>query len=99
MTFSGKRWTIYDRDQNPIYMTEERWQHIVDPNNHPEVSDYEGHLQTTIRRGQKQQEVLNPRKYRYVYHFDDLPDDFNHTVVIVLYGFTIDEQGKATPNN
>jgi len=29
MALSGKRWTVYDRDGNPIYLTEERWEHIV----------------------------------------------------------------------
>ena len=80
MAISGKRWTVQDRDGNPIYLTEERWQHIVEADNHPEMADYEDHLQTTIQQGRRRQEPLNPRKYRYVQPFDNLPTGFNHIV-------------------
>jgi len=95
----GKRWTVQDRDGNPIYLTQERWEHIVGPTNHPEMADYEEHLITAIQRGRRRQEPLNPRKYRYAYPFDDLPDDSNHIVAIVLFGFDVDQQGKTVPNN
>ena len=77
MAGAGKRWTIRDREGNPIYLTEERWRHITEAANHPEMADYEDHLKTTIQQGQRRQEPLNPRKYRYTHSFDDLPDDFN----------------------
>jgi hypothetical protein len=64
MAISGRRWTVQDRDGNPIYLAEERWQHFVEANNHPEMADYEGHLKTTIQQGRRRQEPLNPRKYR-----------------------------------
>lgn len=35
---TGKLWVQQDRFGNEIYLTEERWQHIVDPDNHPEVA-------------------------------------------------------------
>ena len=95
----GKRWTVQDRDGNPIYLTQERWEHIVDPLNHPEMADYEECLKTAIRQGQRRQEPLNPRKYRYSYPFDNLPDDSNHIVAIVLFGFDVDQQGKTVSNN
>jgi hypothetical protein len=96
---TGRRWTVNDRSGNVIYITEERWAHIVDDDNHPEVSAYEDLVQETLRRGRRRQEPLNPRKYRYVYEFDELPDDFNHIVVIVLFGFTVDERGRSQSNN
>lgn len=99
MTSSGKRWTIQDHDGNLVYLTQERWEHIVDEMNHPEMADYEEHLKTTIKQGRRRQEPLNPRKYRYSHPFDDLPDDTNHVVAIVLFGFDIDEQGHTRPNN
>ena len=99
MSSGGKRWTVYDRDGNSIYLTDERWMHIVDFDNHPEVTAYESHLKVTLRKGHRRQEPLNPRKYRYVFPFDDLPDEFNHIVVIVLFGFDINEQGQTIPNN
>lgn len=99
MNQRGKRWTIRDKQDNPIYLTEERWQHIIDDNNHPEMEEYESHLQLAIRKGRRRQEPLNPRKYRYTYDFDDLPGDFNQLVVIVLFRFDIDEEGHTLPNN
>ena len=96
---NGKRWIINDRDGNPVYLTEERWQHIIDPDNHLEMADYEEYLRTTIRRGHRRQEPLNPRKYRYIYPFDDLPDGSNHVVAIVLFSFDVDEAGNTTANN
>jgi hypothetical protein len=31
----GKLWTQRDRFGNEIYLTRERWAHIIDPDNHP----------------------------------------------------------------
>lgn len=96
---SGKRWTIQDRDGNPIYLSEERWTHIVGFDNHPEMADFEEELKVTIRRGRRRQEPLNPRKYRYTLTIDSLPDDSNHVVAIVVFGFEVDTRGQTTPNN
>ena len=95
----GRRWTVHDRDGNPIYLSQERWSHIVGSDNHPELEDFEEHLKTTIRQGHRRQEPLNPRRFRYVVAFDDLPDDSNHVVAIVLFGFGIDDQGRTKANN
>lgn len=99
MADSGKRWTVQDRDGNSIYLTEERWRHIIDEENHPEVADYESYLKVTLQKGRRQQELLNPRKYRYAHLFDDLPNDFNQVVAIALFGFDVNEQGDTHPNN
>jgi hypothetical protein len=93
------RWTVRDREGNFIYLTEERWRHIIDANNHPEMADYEEHLKTAIRRSRRRQEPLNPRKYRYACPFDDLPDGSNHIVVIVLFSFDVNERGDTIQNN
>lgn len=99
MDGSGKRWVIQDRDGNSIYLTHERWEHITDQTNHPEMMSYEDHLKTTLKKGQRHQEPLNPRKYRYSHFFENLPDDVNHIVAIVLFGFDVDEHGRTVPNN
>lgn len=99
MVRSGKRWTVQDRYENPIYLTQERWEHIIDPINHPEMVDFEDHLGETIQFGQRRQEPLNPRKYRYSRYFDDLPDDSNHIVAIVVFTFDVDEDGRTIGNN
>jgi hypothetical protein len=35
----SRRWIVTDREGNPIYLTEERWQHIIALDNHPEMSE------------------------------------------------------------
>lgn len=97
MDNAGKRWTVRDREGNFIYLTEERWTHILE--NHPEVEFYEDHLKTTLEKGKRKQEPLNPRKYRYGMSFRDLPDEYNHIVAIVLFGFVVDVHGETTANN
>lgn len=99
MDSEGRRWAVHDRYDNEVYLTEERWQHIIEPINHPEMSSYEEHLQETIRQGERQQDSLNPRKYRYAKAFDDLVEDNTHIVAIVLFRFRVSETGETAPNN
>ncbi len=94
----GKRWTVYDRYGNSIYLTQERWKHIIDPINHPEMAAYEEELKETIRKGNRKQDSLNPRKYRYIKAFDNLAKDNTHLVAIVLLRFRENEVGEPVPN-
>ena len=99
MSAHGRRWTVQDRYGNEIYVTQERWGHIIDPLNHPEMEQYEEYIQATLKQGRRQQEPLNPRKYRYTRFFADLPDEVNHVLAIVLFGFDVDAEGLSRPNN
>jgi hypothetical protein len=96
---SGRRWSIMDRYGNVIYLTEERWQHIIEDINHPEMVAYEGHLQEVIKTGKRKQDSLNPQKYRYSKEFDDLLEDNTHIVAIVLFRFSEDAHGRPEVNN
>ena len=96
---NGKRWFARDRYSNEIYLTQERWEHIVDPINHPELEDFEMELQETIESGQRKQDTLSFHKYRYSRTFDDLPEYNTHIVVIVLFRFAEGVDGKPVPNN
>lgn len=71
----------------------------IEPHNHPEMSAYEEQLKETLRSGVRQQDSLNPLKYRYVKAFTDLVQDNTHLVAIVLFRFRPDEIGKLLPNN
>jgi len=99
MMASGRRWTVRDRYNNEVYLTHERWEHITDSINHPEMAAYEEHLQDTIRSGQRRQDALQPQKYRYMKAFDDLAAENTHLVAIVLCGFSAGKDGKPIPNN
>jgi hypothetical protein len=94
-----KRWTTRDRQGNLIYLTEERWEHIVDPDNHPEMEECEDKLEETIRFGRRSQDRLNPQKYRYSLAFDDLAADNTHIMAIVLFRFQETPQKQPTANN
>ena len=96
---TGRRWTVRDRSGNEIYLTEERWEHITEPLNHPEMIEYEDHLREVIRSGRRKQDGLNPQKYRYSKAFDNLVEGNTHLVAIVLFRFSESEDGKPIPNN
>jgi hypothetical protein len=97
---AGRRWMVRDRYGHEIYLTHERWEHIVDPTtNHPEMAEYEEQLKETIRTGARKQDALNPRKYRYSKAFDHLAQDNTHIIAIVLFGFSEDDAGQPVPNN
>lgn len=96
---AGRRWTVVDRYGNEVYLTDERWKHIIEDINHPELEDYEDYVQDVIRTGRRKQDALNPQKYRYSKHYEDLVEYNTHIVVIVLFRFIGDEQGKPLPNN
>lgn len=96
---AGRRWTVRDRYQNDIYLTQERWEHIIDPINHLEMSAYEEQLQDTIRSGQRRQDPLNSQKYRYSKAFDELAADNTHLVAIVLFRFREGPEGRPISNN
>lgn len=96
---TGRRWTVRDRYGNDIYLTQERWEHIIDPINHPEMVEYEEQLKETIRTGTRKQDPLNARKYRYIKAFDHLAEDNTHIIAIVLFGFSEDTTGRPVQNN
>ena len=91
------RWTVNDRFGNTIYLAHERWNHIVESTNHPEMIDVEGHLKKTIRFGMRKQDSLNPQKYRYIKAFEDLPEGNTHIVAIVLFRFKESDVSEPVP--
>jgi hypothetical protein len=96
---SGRRWTVHDHYGHIIYLTHERWMHITEDSNHPEMLDYENELQETIRSGQRKQDVLNPHKYRYSKAFDVLAGYNTHIVAIVLFRLSIGPNAELMSNN
>ena len=94
-----KRWTVRDRYDNDIYLTQERWEHITQSINHPEMLACKSHLKETVQSGRRKQDSLNPHKYRYVKAFVDLAEDNTHIIAIVLFRFGEGEGGKPVPNN
>jgi hypothetical protein len=96
---NGQRWTVRDRGGRSVYLTEERWNHIIEPINHPEMSAFEMELQETIRTGQRKQDSRNPQKYRYSKPFPYLPEFNTHIVAFVLFRFLEANDGTPVANN
>lgn len=96
---SGVLWVTNDRYGNEIYLTQERWEHIIDPINHPDMADFITELQSTIRRGARRQDSLNPQKYQYSHSFDHLTDENTHIIAVVLFRFREHTLGRPSPNN
>ncbi|MBI5650595.1 MAG: hypothetical protein HZC40_09150 [Chloroflexi bacterium] len=90
----GKLWTQRDRFGNEIYLTRERWAHIIDPDNHPEVAPFFDEVAETIRLGRRRQDPYDPNGYRYYRFFADLPDDNTHLVVCVRFRWHTDPDGS-----
>ena len=93
------RWSIQDRYGNSIYLTHERWEHITEDINHPEMQGFEEELKETVMIGIRKQDALNPQKYRYSKDFDNLTATNTHIVAIVLFGLREGETGEIASNN
>jgi len=91
------RETVTDRWGNIVYLTEERWQHILET--HDEMLGYRTHLLETIRRGRRKQDRLDPGKYQYSMGFDDLPIGFTHVIVLVKFSWKAGPKGGEVPNH
>jgi hypothetical protein len=93
------RWTAQDRFGNNVYLTQERWEHIIESINHPEMENCENELKETVESGTRKQDSLNPQKYRYSKEFDHLPANNTHIVAIVLFGVRESTMGEIVSNN
>ena len=92
-----KKWIVQDRYGNTIYLTEERWQHILE--SRPELEPYLEQFLATISTGHRRAEALIPNEYRYFKQFDELLPDNNHLIAKVVFRTQVDESGSYVPNN
>lgn len=94
---SMAKWTVIDRSGNEIYITSERWEHILE--RHDELTDLFDEVLETLRRGKRRQEVLDSNRYRYRRPCLVLLPEFNHIVVAVIFRFQIQLDGTEIQNN
>jgi hypothetical protein len=78
-----RKWTVRDRRGREIYITEERWKHIVE--RHEELSGHLDDVLDTVRKGHRKQDAILSRKYTYTRRCEDLPGDFDRVVVKVIF--------------
>jgi hypothetical protein len=91
------KWTVQDRYGNTIYLTEERWNHILE--SRPDLEPFLEQFLETIRTGRRKQDALMPNEYRYYKPFDELLPENNHLIAIVVFKTQVDETGNYVPNN
>lgn len=77
-----QRWIVQDKNGLEVYLTEERWQHIL--LRHPPLSNHLKDILNTIRFGRRKKDRLQPFKYFYHRRCDTLPGLFTHITVVVL---------------
>ncbi len=73
------KWTIQDRYGNTIYLTEERWHHILE--SRPELELFRDEFLETIRTGRRRQDALISNEYRYFKQCDALLPENNSLIV------------------
>ena len=91
---TGKIWTVRDRYGHEIYLTWERWEHIIDPDNHPEVEPFMAYIATTIQLGRRRQDTYDANGYQYYRALPNLPDQNNHLVVCVRFRWHVQPDGS-----
>jgi hypothetical protein len=92
-----KRWALYDRYGNEVYLSEERWAHIT--KHHPEMGAHERELRETVHAGRRRQDSLQQQKYYYSKAFSGLADGNTHVVAIVLFGGSSSQSRGTAANN
>jgi hypothetical protein len=92
-----EKWIVHDRYGNKIYLTEERWHHILEAR--PELEPFLDKFLETIRTGNRRQDALIPNEYRYFKQFDELLPENNHIIAIVMFKTKLDDAGNYVLNN
>ena len=91
----GKLWTQHDRFGNEIYLTRERWTHIINPDDHPEVEPFLDYVAKTLRLGRRRQDPYDPNGYQYYQSYPDLPNDNTHLIVCVHFRWPTTPDGTV----
>lgn len=74
---------IQDRRGNPIYLTDERWAHIID--GHPELSKHRSEILKNVRSGKRMQHPFFPDTFLYKKRFPQLTGGLKHIEVVVIF--------------
>jgi len=92
-----KKWAVQDRYGNTIYLTEERWLHILE--SRPELESFLEPFLDTLRTGRRRQDALIPNEYHYFKQIDELLPENNHLIAVVIFKTQLDQTGSYVPNN
>ncbi|MGH7491518.1 MAG: hypothetical protein ACREOO_03900, partial [bacterium] len=93
-----RKWFVHDNDGREIYLTEERWEHIV--NRHSELYGHLADVLNAVRHGRRRQQPQDPQTFVYRARCNTLCWPFNGILVVVTFRFeSQDIDGNMVPNN
>lgn len=92
-----RQWVVTDSAGREIYLTEERWQHII--SGHGELRTHLEDVLNTIQRGKRQQQRKNPQAYVYRLACSTLRPPYNGIMVSVVFRFATSEKAGMIANN
>ena len=96
--YGVKRFEVTDRDGRKIYLTEERWEHIL--SRHLELAGRREDVLETIRRGRRRQAERDPQTFLYYYRVESLSEPYNLIAVIVAFRYrSLPDSNEQIPNN
>ena len=94
MPRQGKAWTVQDRQGDRVYLTWERWEHIL--LHHPDMSPFLEEIRRTVQEARRRQDALSPYKYFYRLVYDYLTEGFEVVVVVVAVNPTTQDRFVLT---
>lgn len=97
INFIMRKWLVCNHRGREIYLTEERWNHII--SRHGELRDHLDDVLDTVRQGRRQQQSHDPQTYVYRFPCETLPLPFNGILVVVTFRFEHQEHDEIRPNN
>lgn len=83
---------VQDRYGNTIYLTEERWQHVI--KRHPPLRNFRAEVLKTIRTGKRERSIHSYNKFLYRRACQHLPLPYSHIEVAVIFAIR-----DGQPNN
>lgn len=83
---------VQDRFGNDVYLTDERWRHIVQ--RHGVLASFRAEILKTIRSGKRLQDADYPDTFFYQKAVRGLPHAYTHIEVVVLF-----RTKNNSPNN
>jgi len=93
-----KRWTVTDRQGRKIYLTQERWDHIL--SKHPELEGRLEDVLATIRLGRRKSSKRDPQTFLYSRRNEDLLDPYNTILVFVAFRYIdLPDSNQQVANN
>ncbi len=90
-------WMVQDRKGRPVYLTQERWNHITA--RHPELDSHLTDVLDTVRLGRRRQGKRDPNTYTYRRACPRLPVPYNLIVVAVVFRWQESPDSETVPNN